>query len=181
MSSSAGYQTLRVLRGSCKTSRSAVAPRETRLITAHASQRLHSGTRMTRNRRFSPTVRLLRATTALVTVWCLGCGAIDPLFAGLGSSGEMMMMCASEGDAPAAGDHTTSAAAFATHGAAVTAASIVARNCDACGCQSCYAPQTTLAKLPPATPSAPRAEDIEATPPVSLARAPLLPPPERIV
>jgi len=46
--------------------------------------------------------RTLRSLTALVTVWCLGCGAFDPLIASLfpGADGPMMV-CASE--APVSG------------------------------------------------------------------------------
>ena len=126
----------------------------------------------------SPLTRALRAFTALVTVWCLGCSAFEPLLAGLtGESGGFGMSCASE-----PGREGLSTVVTAGGGGAMTVDAPSTENSPddcLCQCQGCHAPspnaiEVILERLaPPSLPSAgPDAF-------LSVARQPLVPPPQR--
>jgi len=123
--------------------------------------------------RRSRLTRTLGCLTALLTVWCLGCSAFDPLIASLFPESGRMMVCA--GDAP------VSAIQTATQDE--QAASIAAADSDgdgaACDCGSCYAPAP--AALAVASPPGPLPQQPAAEPglPPSFERAPLVPPPQR--
>jgi hypothetical protein len=131
-------------------------------------------------RRLSPLLRLVWATTALITVWCLGCSAFDPLLALLGGSSAPMMVCASDGAAPVAQGSAVAATASSAQTGTVAAASSPATHGDICGCQSCLAAQADRngAQIP--TQPASRLERAEPVVPASVTRSPLLPPPERL-
>jgi hypothetical protein len=121
--------------------------------------------------------RVLRAFTALVTVWCLGCSAFEPLLVALaGDSGSFGMSCGSEGIveggavvADAGGD-----GAMIVRDASTESSS---RDC-LCQCQGCHAPspieivatveRTPAQRLPVARPGVP----------LSVLREPLVPPPQ---
>jgi hypothetical protein len=122
--------------------------------------------------------RLLRSLTALVTVWCLGCNAFDPLISSLvpGSAGGMMM-CAGESSVPAA-----SASALADDG--VSSVSALASDRDAhdgvaCDCQSCHAPAPTALALVPPPMSLPQEPSADPAAPPGAEPPPLVPPPQR--
>ena len=126
----------------------------------------------------SPLTRALRTFTALVTVWCLGCSAFEPLLAGLtGESGGFGMACASE-----RGPEGLSTVVNAGGGGAMIVDAPSTGNSPddcLCQCQGCHAPspnaiEVILERLaPPSLPSAgPDAF-------LSVARQPLVPPPQR--
>jgi hypothetical protein len=123
--------------------------------------------------------RILRALTAIVTVWCLGCSAYEPVLAELlGTSGAPRMPCDSESEMGGSPTVTAGASHGAGDAKVASAAATTSGRGFACGCQSCHAAapvvlsvvsQTALtAYLPESTPAAP----------LSIARAPLVPPPQ---
>jgi hypothetical protein len=131
-------------------------------------------------RRVSPLLRLVWATTALITVWCLGCSAFDPLFALLGGSSTPPMLCASEGGAaPDPGSAVAAASSNAPTSSVAATSSMTARG-ETCGCQSCFAPQAERSPAHARAQSTPRVDRVEPTTPASVTRSPLLPPPERV-
>src|SRR5688572_23318520 len=110
-------------------------------------------------------VRLLRASTAAITVWCLGCSAFDPLLSQLAGRSAGAMICA---DDEPAGGAATALAEQDPGGARVRAtADDDGQSGDAlCDCQSCTAPSPApllavipgsplprLAAVPSATPT----------------------------
>ena len=124
---------------------------------------------------------MLYGLTALVTVWCLGCAAFDPLLdALLGSRPGMGMRCASDGgsDVPTAAtlnmarEDSLQVRADPSEGSEQTDGVV-------CGCQSCYAPAPALlpVALDPLPP--PAALVFEPSAPASIEREPLVPPPQR--
>ena len=132
-----------------------------------------------RMRRFrSAPARISALLTALLTVWCLGCSAYDPILAGSFGVG---MRCASEGEmasmqagrAPAASSQGPAAAA-----PSVSAAPQAATLGVDCGCGSCTA--TTLRGVAAAI-DAPPMPMMPASLPAShsiVAPEPLIPPPQ---
>lgn len=123
-------------------------------------------------RRRSPVTRALFSLTALVTVWCLGCSAFDPLIARLISSDGPMMQCASEGPASvqAAGSDNPSVSAPADRDASDGAT---------CGCASCTAPAPTDVAVAGPAQALPQQPTTDAGSPTSVVRTPLVPPPQR--
>src|SRR4051812_4161767 len=122
----------------------------------------------------SPLNRVLRSLTALIAVWCLGCNAFDPLIASLfPGAGRGMMVCAAEAPATGValqdrGGRPASVRAFADHADRGTS----------CDCGSCCAPApsplaSALAPSPVAQQPAPEPCALP-----SVARAPLVPPPQ---
>jgi hypothetical protein len=134
---------------------------------------------MTTTRRFSPFLRLVWATTALVTVWCLGCSAFDPLLALLGGSSGPMMVCASDGGAPAPQNPTVATTSSTVDTVSIAPVSSQATHGDVCGCQSCQAAQSDRLDQQIAAQPTPRIERAEPPAPASVTRTPLLPPPQR--
>jgi hypothetical protein len=125
----------------------------------------------------SLTTRMLRSLTALVTVWCLGCSAFDPLLqAMVGAPGARLMNCASESAvataAPSAGASARTSVVIAPATEGGTDAGV------SCGCDSCHAPApSSLAlTLPPA--AVPQRASTDPTAPASVERSPLVPPPQ---
>ena len=115
----------------------------------------------------------LRSFTALVTVWCLGCNAFDPLIASLVSGGGPMMVCASEGPEtiqPVAQDYVSVEAPPVDRDASDGAT---------CGCESCNAPAPAGLVVGAPGQSLPHQPIAEAVVPPSVARTPLVPPPQR--
>lgn len=131
-------------------------------------------------RRFSPFLRLVWATTALVTVWCLGCSAFDPLLAVLGGSSGPMMVCASDGVAPASQDSTVATTSSTVETISIAPVASPTTHGDVCGCQSCQAAQSDRLEQQIAAQPTPPVERAEPTAPASVTRSPLLPPPERV-
>ena len=123
--------------------------------------------------------RALRALTALITVWCLGCSSFEPLLAGLLGSAGPGMVCASEGGSESAKSPGTDVAgdrgSAASIGTSEEGASLRGFACD---CQGCYAPSPvlpTVALDPLPAPSQPLTEPAT---PSSVEREPLVPPPQ---
>ena len=133
--------------------------------------------------------RTLGALTAILTVWCLGCSAFDPLLCRLFGTGAAVMDCAGA-EQPA----STPANATTTYGdesavvvaVAVTLAVAVAPtssghgspNAMRCDCQSCHAPPAALIALKPEPAPPPAIALIEPGSLASVGREPLVPPPE---
>ena len=118
--------------------------------------------------------RTLRSLTALVTVWCLGCGAFDPLIASLlPESAGPMMVCASEAS-------VTGGSLQDSGGPAVSVSAIVdqGNRGASCDCGTCHAPApTALASASPPSPMPQRPAPEPSLPPGD-ERAPLVPPPQ---
>jgi hypothetical protein len=121
-------------------------------------------------RRTSRLTRLLRSLTALVTVWCLGCSAFDPLIAGLFPGDHPTMVCASEGPS------TINAAA--QEGGSISAPATGQSDGAGCGCGFCTAPAPTDVASGTRARELPQQPGANAIVPPSVARTPLLPPPQ---
>lgn len=121
--------------------------------------------------------RIARALTALVTVWCLGCDAIDPLLAAARGAGEGMD-CAPAITASAGQKSMTSEAATPSDGAALSDGSDGEQRY-ACGLTSCMvtAPEGETSRDTDGL-----AGELDVPEPATLAsvtRTPLVPPPQR--
>ena len=118
-----------------------------------------------------------RALTAVITVWCLGCRAFDPLIAALvpGPGGEKMVCAA---DARAGSIVATARVADSSP----SVSEITDQNTqtgDSCGCDSCYAPAATAVALVLPAPAIPHQPSADPVAPPSVDRPPLVPPPQR--
>jgi hypothetical protein len=123
-------------------------------------------------RRPSLVTRVLRSLTALVTVWCLGCSAFDPLIASLFPGDGPMMVCASEGPRsvqPGATNESSVSAPAPDRGAS---------DGTSCGCASCTAPAPTGFAVAAPAQALPQQPATDAISPSSVARTPLVPPPQ---
>jgi hypothetical protein len=130
-------------------------------------------------RRIHPFTRLTGLFVALVTVWCLGCGAFEPLLGFLADSGAAGMNCGSEqarGLPPlgTANEHSGSGetrivASLDQHEQGVS-----------CACGSCFSVSPVALSL--ALELAPAPQAIPGTAPFfeSVQREPLVPPPQFI-
>jgi len=120
-------------------------------------------------------VRPFRALTALLTVWCLGCSAFDPLISQL--TGSPMMDCESQRNGSTGAvtatnvDQELSVRPLETDD--LTRAT-------ACDCQCCLAPAPTALAVAPTTERVP--EDLQGrfAAPTSIERTPLVPPPQAV-
>ena len=145
---------------------------------ARALPRTSHGTTLPamRSRPRSALARFVHALTALVTVWCLGCSAFEPLVGGL-LGGEVASEMTCGGDPAPAGTASVQAA-DAGRGASIGApASHDARGYD-CGCQSCHAPSPRVASASIPRAAAASAESATARSFLSIEREPLVPPPQ---
>jgi len=114
----------------------------------------------------------IRLITAVITVWCLGCSALDPLIASLfARPGSVFMTCGSE-DASFAETNETEPRTVRD------AATDEGTNGMTCGCQTCYAPAPAALATAPALPAAPDDPVSRYSAPLSVERAPLVPPPQ---
>jgi hypothetical protein len=128
--------------------------------------------------RSSPLLRIGRAVTALVTVWCLGCSSFEPLLDSLlGAEGTGMMSCASEQMAqPSAGEPTV--ASTGTPAGSPTLDLPPAGSRFSCACTSCQAPTPQAPIVAAVAEPMPGIEPSTLTTPLSVTRAPIAPPPE---
>ena len=124
--------------------------------------------------------RATRLFTALVTVWCLGCGAFEPLLANFRRAETGGMNCAADqmrGPSSEEGESGASAAGAAGYGGAIEAV-VQPEPGYACSCVSCASVSPTAAASP-----------LEGSPPLkaipqtlafaeSVDREPLVPPPQ---
>jgi hypothetical protein len=130
-------------------------------------------------RTVSPALRVGRALTALITVWCLGCSGFEPIVDSLlGLGAAPGMVCASEMDAT--GTMSAMDSAEVPLHATVSAPSDGHRRFD-CGCaQSCQSASPTRASSLPHVDPALRVAAANLPQPPSVVRVPLLPPPQRL-
>jgi len=127
-----------------------------------------------------PVMRFVRVCTALVTVWCLGCGAFEPLVSSLAGTGNTGMSCGS--------DETASSAPYQRAGEANESTpeqiqTVAARDQHqsgsySCGCESCYSSSPVTVSLGLHSLRAPEAVPTTPAFPESINRTPLLPPPQ---
>lgn len=122
-------------------------------------------------------VRLLRAGTAAITVWCLGCSAFDPLLSRLGGESTRAMICAGDDQAGASGAVSTDSASDVERVRA-TPEDEGRPEGALCDCQSCTAPSPAplLAVDPEST--LPRLDAVPSATPSSRDTEPLVPPPQ---
>ncbi|HUR76819.1 MAG TPA: hypothetical protein VMZ22_02650 [Acidimicrobiales bacterium] len=124
-------------------------------------------------RRTSGLTRSIRTLTALVTVWCLGCSAFDPLIESLLPGDHPTMVCASE--AP-----STVQLVKQEGGSIGAPANRDANDGASCGCGFCSAPAPTELVSSVPAPMVPQQPGLDAITPASVARTPLLPPPQPV-
>jgi hypothetical protein len=130
-------------------------------------------------RRSLPVNRVLRALTALVTVWCLGCSAYEPLLAGLlGTSAAPGMACDSEGEMRGSATVTAGASHDAGDAKIASAAAATSDRGFACSCQSCHSAAPVVLSVVSQAALTPYLPESTAASPLSIARAPLVPPPQ---
>ena len=136
----------------------------------------------------SVAIRIVRSLVALVTIWCTGCAGFEPVLNAIAGQGVAIMSCASESmqeSNPSAAPSGTSASVVAEGSASASAAVSATLGASSqrdfsCGCSQCHAVTLARAVVPTlqlATPSLVTRAPIAL---VSVGRAPLLPPPERI-
>jgi hypothetical protein len=125
--------------------------------------------------------RLTRVSVALVTVWCLGCGAFEPLVASLTRATTNGMNCGSE---QTAGSPLKVGSAKASEGIGLSQVQTIVgvdrheQGGYSCACESCYSvsPITISLELQPAAP--PQAIPQRVAFLESVKREPLVPPPQ---
>lgn len=128
--------------------------------------------------------RLLRAFTALVTVWCLGCSGFEPLLAAFGQAGANgVMTCGSAVQRPDPGAPATVAPIVTAGGQSSVQAASGQDDMGGftCSCQSCTAESLARGTVAPSVQHAPSSPLFEPAIFVSFARQPAVPPPERAV
>ena len=123
--------------------------------------------------------RTLGALTAILTVWCLGCSAFDPLLCRLFGTGAAVMDCAgAEQPASTPAIATTTSGDESAVAVAPTSSGHGSPNAMTCDCQSCHAPPAALIALKPELTPPPAIALIEPGSFASVGREPLVPPPE---
>lgn len=127
-------------------------------------------------RRPSTLLRAVRAMTAVITLWCLGCSGFEPLLDAALGSGSTVMTCGSDGGA--AGTSMAASPDGSTGNATVSAAVDSHRGFD-CGCGSCHSASPSTWALQATPHVAPTVSFALAGELLSVVRAPLLPPPQR--
>ncbi|MGH7711527.1 MAG: hypothetical protein ACREOG_09585 [Gemmatimonadaceae bacterium] len=121
---------------------------------------------------------MFRVLAALVNMWCLGCQGFDPLIANLTVQPGSVMVRVSEGGSlasVAAPTNRDEADSVRAPGSAETPHA----GAD-CGCQGCHAPAPAALAAAPAPPSSPDDPPSDFSAPLSIERAPLVPPPQPI-
>ena len=128
--------------------------------------------------RASSLVRALRALTAVITVWCTGCSAFEPVLNTMLGSSIVTMSCASAQRDTMPGMAMTAAGAEG-NGSSVAAAGEDVKSVD-CGCGSCHA--VAISHQVVAQVAAPRPQGAHADLPslVSAEPSAMRPPPNRV-
>lgn len=130
---------------------------------------------MLATRRMSRTRRVSRILTGVIAVWCLGCSAFDPIIGLLaGADASAVMLCGADEVRPVTGPQSGPAIP------SVSAASDATQPMSVCDCQSCCAPAPISLMLAADRSTSPRIDPADIVAPLSLARQPLVPPPQRI-
>jgi hypothetical protein len=129
----------------------------------------------------SLSARFTAALTALVTVWCLGCSALDPLIEQMLGHASIMT-CASDMDAmrtSGAAPAASSVTVGQEHAApAVSAAQLHGESGLSCGCGTCTAPSVSSVLATASLADAPNAHQWRAPELQAPERVPLVPPPQ---
>ena len=123
----------------------------------------------------SPLTRASRALTALLTVWCLGCSAFDPIIAQLAGL-NAGMICGADDIGTGVVLSTGADGETATVGQ-------IDENGESpvvCDCQSCAAPAPALAADAAEPSPAPGTDAADRVTPPGLDREPLVPPPQLV-
>ncbi len=119
-------------------------------------------------------MRTLHVVTALVTVWCLGCAALDPLISTLGAQPRSALMDCASGRGAVAGTNVGSEPVVRAP------ASGDEQGSASCDCQSCFAPAPAATVDAPSSSMTPDDLARVFTAPASVERAPLVPPPQAV-
>lgn len=147
--------------------------------------------------RASLATRVLGVALALVTVWNLGCASSQPLLASMLGANGGGMVCDSEGMIVAPSNGQAIGAEERAQGDSEDLANAVAASTDSqaivsaspddsgsrtppaiCGCQSCAATPTPAETISVPTSSLPEIAALTLVTPPSIARPPLVPPPQ---
>jgi len=125
-------------------------------------------------------MRFVRVGIALATVWCLGCGAFEPLVSSLARTGTSGMSCGSDQTERSTPYRRSGEANESTPQRVPAVAALDEHEPGnySCSCESCYSSSPVTISLELQSLSAPDA--ILTTPafPESINRTPLLPPPQ---
>ena len=128
-------------------------------------------------------LRLTRAFVGLVTIWCLGCFAYEPIVDSLRGSGAVSAMDCGERRATEAGRVANGSVHTGIVETNVDAASVSATPSESgfdCGCGGlCHAVSIVYETLGIPTLTVPLVAQELPSEPVSITRSPLLPPPQR--
>jgi hypothetical protein len=124
----------------------------------------------------SRTARLLRALTALITVWCVGCSGFEPLLDAAFGAGSSVMTCGSGG--ASMGTEMSPSSTGPTRAQATVSPVADAHHAFDCGCGSCHSVAPHAWALPSMPSVSPAVMFGHVGALVSVARAPLLPPPQ---
>jgi len=127
-------------------------------------------------RPISRATRLLRGFTALITVWCVGCSGFEPLLDAAFGARASVMTCGS--DAASMGATMAPSSTDDSRGHAIISAAADAHRGFDCGCGSCHSVAPTVWAFPSVPSIAPAMALGHIGALVSVARAPLLPPPQ---
>jgi len=125
--------------------------------------------------------RLTRVAIALVTVWCLGCGAFEPLVASLTRTASPGMNCGQDqtgGSVPSRGALLADEGGGSSHDPTVAALDQHDRGSYSYSCDSCYSLSPVTISLALSPLPAPNAIVTTAALFESVEREPLVPPPQ---
>jgi hypothetical protein len=124
----------------------------------------------------STLLRTIRAMTAVITVWCVGCTGFEPLLDAAFGAGASVMTCGSD-DAPMGTELSPASTDGSGAQPAVSAAAAEHRGFD-CGCGSCQSAAPSVWTFQPAPDVALATVFGRIGMLASIVRAPLLPPPQ---
>ena len=125
--------------------------------------------------------RLTRVAIALITVWCLGCGAFETLAASLTRTPGLGMNCGSEqagGSVPSKDGPIADEGGSSTHDGTISAFNQHDRGSYSCSCDSCYSVSPVMIVLGLTPQPAPEAIPATAAFFENVKREPLVPPPQ---
>lgn len=129
--------------------------------------------------------RVARAVIALITVWCLGCSAFDPVIEQLLGRGAGMACMNADGSdtgratSSAESSRTVASPRAGADGSTRTLVTAQDRSGDACGCQSCNAASPEPLVVPSRLIGLPQQHAAEPHALLGVGREPLVPPPQR--
>ena len=127
-------------------------------------------------RRPNTLLRAIRAMTAVITLWCLGCSGFEPLLGAAFGLDSSVMTCASDGGSMGA---SMAPSSNGSTGHATVSAAVDAHHGFDCGCGSCHSASPSTLAIQSIPQSAPTTASARIGELLSVVRAPLLPPPQR--